>query len=721
MQETQHGGQEFTLVSVSPGQLDSEAPAVRRLRSIQQSIRDNWSGLALDYLISPLNLKSNQSDFPFIQALDFKSAALLKELSSQIGLSEPPLTFTAPCESQLVRDVAPQNTYSKGTYLLGQDLLYRVYQTDAKLVRSVLELTGFSATDSHDWNVLWANSSPKAYLYEGLNEHQRINHFPKSNEITRKDLLSVNLLKFRDSFGAQIYDFFPETFILPDEFPDFCSEFHSDPGSIWIVKPSASSQGRGIFLVDSLSDVPLDDDCVICRYIANPLLLNSLKFDLRIYVLVTSFDPLRIYVYQEGLTRFASEPYNPKISSRYSFLTNYSVNKRNVNFIPNEGLEKDDLGHKWSLSALAKHLETVGIDTTLLFARIYDVIIKTIIALDTPVVESMRKLGLNRSNCFDLFGFDVLIDSNLKPWLMEVNLSPSLGIDSPLDLAVKGNLIADVFNLIGVRAYDRKKEGLNRARARVLSSSSSRHKSSSQPPSHPRQHPSPASFASSPRFKFLLRDTLEEASRRGKFQRIFPAPGCSYYFRLLPPARVSNICIYEALFSDLSSSQVPRKPAKPTNRTIIKETTAVKVSIDDVLVEYLGRLIAIIRNIKEERLRPGWKKHLERFINHPKWLLADGKLATGVTICERLEQRTQELQVKSSTESSKLEIIRKISAAKLEKALRTSLRAQEFDLISTLYDSEGNGLLTVLMKWQAETGLKLPHSRTGSEGEDSHL
>ena len=55
---------------------------------------------------------------------------------------------------------------------------------------------------------------------------------------------------------------------------------------------------------------------------------------------------------------------------------------------------------------------------------------------------------MHRSNCFEVFGFDILLDSDLKPWLVEVNLSPSLSSDSPLDHTIKGNLLTDTFNMI---------------------------------------------------------------------------------------------------------------------------------------------------------------------------------------------------------------------------------------------------------------------------------
>ena len=55
-----------------------------------------------------------------------------------------------------------------------------------------------------------------------------------------------------------------------------------------------------------------------------------------------------------------------------------------------------------------------------------------------------------RDNCFEVLGFDILLDDNLRPWLLEINLSPSLNTDSPLDLKIKGNMIADLFTMIGI-------------------------------------------------------------------------------------------------------------------------------------------------------------------------------------------------------------------------------------------------------------------------------
>ena len=81
------------------------------------------------------------------------------------------------------------------------ELLYKIFRGDTKLVRSMLEANYFSHTEAHEWNILWSSGSCKAYLYEGLNEYQKINHFPSSQEITRKDKLAINVAKMQHRYG----------------------------------------------------------------------------------------------------------------------------------------------------------------------------------------------------------------------------------------------------------------------------------------------------------------------------------------------------------------------------------------------------------------------------------------------------------------------------------------------------------------------------------------
>ena len=359
---------------------------------------------------------------------------------------------------------------------------------------------------------------------------------------------------------------------MPDEFGDFYNHYqklkqHESKKNVWIVKPANACQGRGIYIVDDINDVNVDETSVISKYITNPLLINGHKFDLRIYVLITGYEPLRVYVYQEGLARFASETYTQKINkqNKYMHLTNYSINKKNDRFIQNENTEQDDFGYKWSLGAFCKHLEQVGIDMNLLWSRIYDVILKTILCGENYVQAAMKKNGTHRTNCFEMLGFDILIDSDLKPWLLEVNLSSSMATESPLDMSIKSNLMCDTFNLIGIKRFDRKKESINKIKHRMKGLYGKGKKSglgqgiqgtSLQPHGNnggdgtntgnaqlyqmierlamenPQEYSilvDPMKKASGLRYKEYIREAVTEYQRRGHFIRIYPAKNSDIY------------------------------------------------------------------------------------------------------------------------------------------------------------------------------------------------
>jgi len=101
----------------------------------------------------------------------------------------------------------------------------------------------------------------------------------------------------------------PLSFVLPLDYEEFQSD-RSQPeniGNLYILKPVASSCGRGIKIVDSKQRVSNKEGILASRYIMNPHLINGLKYDLRVYVLVTSFNPLKVYMYNDGLVRFATE------------------------------------------------------------------------------------------------------------------------------------------------------------------------------------------------------------------------------------------------------------------------------------------------------------------------------------------------------------------------------------------------------------------------------
>ena len=119
------------------------------------------------------------------------------------------------------------------------------------------------------------------------------------------------------------------------------------PDSFFIVKPPNLFCGMGIKVINSFNSIPnKKSQLCVQSYIKNPFLINNLKFDLRIYVLITSIDPLRVFLYDEGLTRFATEEYSndpEHIDNNFIHLTNFSINKDSGNFVNNSNPEEPEV------------------------------------------------------------------------------------------------------------------------------------------------------------------------------------------------------------------------------------------------------------------------------------------------------------------------------------------------------------------------------------------
>ena len=101
----------------------------------------------------------------------------------------------------------------------------------------------------------------------------------------------------------------------------------------------SASCGRGIKLISHNKKVPEKEGILVSKYLADPHLINGFKYDLRVYVLVTSYNPLKVYIYDDGLVRFATEKYSKdarSLNKKFVHLTNFSINKKSTKFIKNK-------------------------------------------------------------------------------------------------------------------------------------------------------------------------------------------------------------------------------------------------------------------------------------------------------------------------------------------------------------------------------------------------
>ncbi|KAL0992434.1 hypothetical protein UPYG_G00093260 [Umbra pygmaea] len=418
---------------------------------------------------------------------------------------------TSPHLSPLVATVRTKKTKKKRR-LLSINLINCKYES---VRRAALRFGLKEAVEGEDWSVCWTDSTISLERYMDMKCYQKINHFPGMLELCRKDMLARNMNRMLRTFPRE-YNIFPRTWCLPADYNDFQAYNRVKRHRTYICKPGTGSQGRGIYL-SMFKDIPHEEQMVCQVYISKPLLIDGFKFDLRMYVLVTSCDPFSIFLYEEGLARFCtthySYPTQTNLENIYMHLTNYTINKRSKNFIRDE-----NTGSKRKLSALTCLLKARGCDTERLWADMEAVVIKALVSAQSMLSHSYHSCFPRHSTsgaCFEILGFDILIDHQLKPWLIEVNHSPSFTTDSELDREVKDRLLYDTLVLINLEACNPKKameDGRCRARERLLHST----------------HMKRSKEQSQQQASSLERTLSYEDQHLGGFHRIFPRQGGEY-------------------------------------------------------------------------------------------------------------------------------------------------------------------------------------------------
>ena len=143
-----------------------------------------------------------------------------------------------------------------------------------------------------------------------------------------------------------------------------------------------------------------------------------------------------VWLYRSGFARFSNTRYSlESIDDSYIHLTNVAVQKTAPDYDPEKGC-------KWSTQQLRRYLTAKhGVDKTdKAFADMDNIFIKSL--------QSVQKVIINDKHCFEMYGYDILLDENLKPWLIEINASPSLTASNREDYELKYGLLTDVLNII---------------------------------------------------------------------------------------------------------------------------------------------------------------------------------------------------------------------------------------------------------------------------------
>jgi hypothetical protein len=308
---------------------------------------------------------------------------------------------------------------------------------EMKLFRSIREAFMEAGIPYDEVNpkaiLVWHDSIRDVHYWSQLRPWQIINRIPNINVICRKFPFARLIERMRGIYPS-IFSSFPANFLLPVSNSAFMAELRTTQKT-YIVKPDGGSLGQGIGIVAPGQPYSPNEDLAVAQEYIDSYLMDGRKFDLRIYVLVASVDPLTIYVYRDGLARFCSEDYSK--DSIYAKVSNVTLNRENAE----EGIANISR----LISEIFPQMELYGIDIARLWRRIDHVVVLSIISAHSFLTkgEMWNCPPCPYPRCFQILGFDVLLDRFMQPRVLEVNYRPNLDYYRGSERRMKVDMIRD--------------------------------------------------------------------------------------------------------------------------------------------------------------------------------------------------------------------------------------------------------------------------------------
>ncbi|XP_071802858.1 probable tubulin polyglutamylase ttll-15 [Asterias amurensis] len=312
--------------------------------------------------------------------------------------------------------------HSKVEAVGGSDTSKPVYWIHAKRLESgyldhimrVFERIGYSrgGPDS-EWDVLWTHDYPFTELsmaIERMEKHQKLNHFPGMGFITQKVQLATSNVEF-----------VPRAYKMPQEKDQFLAEASENKEKLWVQKSNAH---RGI-KVKPVAELDLNAaNSFIQEFVRNPFLINGRKFDIGIYTVVTSVNPLRVYIVDdETLVRFCGKDYLPE---DFNDVNKYVVTDDYTPMWLMPSFEKLFNQQHFSFKeSLNSYIRSKGMDSSKINSQVYSAIRSVFLNKHPQLLKALNKYQ-HKNVFFELMRFDFVLDEFLNLYLMEVNMSPNL-------------------------------------------------------------------------------------------------------------------------------------------------------------------------------------------------------------------------------------------------------------------------------------------------------
>lgn len=330
-------------------------------------------------------------------------------------------------------------------------------EQEVHVVRESLDGVGWTESVEGPHAARWDSSVPEGEVFGSLDPRCAYNHLPGIEAFGLKSHLHDNIFAARRWSGDATPGLHSRAYTMPADREAWLEDRRTNPDVVWIRKPTGSSRGRGIELVRRIEDVPNEPGWMVQQYIGAPHLLDGYKYVLRMYVLITSLRPLVVYIHSNGVCKRTSRPYtlDPEMhSDRYVHLTNPPVQKGNAEV--EWGSMNSDLDQYF------ERLASEGIDADGLRHRIHDAVTKVALACSEEARLLSGHIPGDHSHCYELLGFDILIDEELNPWVLECNLGPVMSVGAEYDeaaarlvRAAKNTVSRDVLSVLGLTGAQR--------------------------------------------------------------------------------------------------------------------------------------------------------------------------------------------------------------------------------------------------------------------------